>query len=137
MTLTLTLPLGNGPIPALQIELVGSRFLRRMVRILVATAVRNALNHGGFDGDGSEERQSEGLSQREREPVLRQIIMNGNRSYAGESVERVQICNVLWVSRSDVLSLAIDSRRTLSRRVDPGSKKDDRVHLTSPFYRIR
>ena len=62
------------------IELVGSRFLRRMVRILVATLARNALRGGGDDGA--------------KGPVLRQIALKRERAYAAHPAPPEGLCFV-------------------------------------------
>mmetsp|Transcript_29964 Transcript_29964/g.51478 ORF Transcript_29964/g.51478 Transcript_29964/m.51478 type:complete len:142 (+) Transcript_29964:88-513(+) len=71
--------------PAVLIELVGTRFLRRMVRILVATLVRSALLQGDCDSDGSDAATT---------PTLRQIALNRDRAYAAHPAPPEGLCFV-------------------------------------------
>lgn len=54
------LPPGSASVPAIAIELVGDRFLRRMVRVLVGTALREAVPGAAVAAGGGGEGGGEG-----------------------------------------------------------------------------
>lgn len=82
--------------PVLIIELVGNRFLRRMVRILVATAVREStvLADGAeleVDGDDGFFSSSQSTA-KDDDNVLVDIALSGDRSRVGYALPGVGLC---------------------------------------------
>jgi len=74
-------PLSN---QALCFELVGDRFLRRMVRILVATALREAIDSTTINRTASDD-LFPNICNRKKKTRLLQVIEAGNREYTAKS----------------------------------------------------